>query len=131
MTAPIMKALIPLAFLITASCSTYPTDYRSRTVFGRIVSTQQVEIWLGHVTGGGMVYEVAFEHSPRTLIGLMTMPPYGQCPYNGRPREQLFRIEYAVAGDQAVYGPEDRDTSLPRHLMTSLFVLRCEPAAAR
>ncbi len=123
-----MRALIPLALFVLESCSTLPSAGLSRTVFGRIVSTREVEIWLGHVTGGGLVYEVALEQSPHRLIGLMAE---ARCPYDGRPRAQLFRIEYAVSGDRTVWGADYRGGGLPPHLMTSLFVLHCEPVGAR
>ncbi len=122
---PAITAFIPLVFLVVASCSSWPTAGRTRTVFGRIVSTPTVEVWLGHVTAEDEIYEVALEPSGHALIGLMIRRTDG-CPYNGRPREQLFRIEYAVSGGEAVLGGVDH-ASLPRHLMTRHFVLRCDP----
>ena len=86
-----------------------------------------VEIWVGHFTTEGPIYEIALDDSRHTLIGMMVfrLRLTERCPYNGRPREQLFRIEYGVSRDEAVYGAVDHGP-LPRHLMTRNFVVRCD-----
>jgi hypothetical protein len=124
---PAIKAFISLIFFIMASCASTPREEGTRIALGRIVSMPTVEIWLGHVTAEGPVYEIALDDSRQTLIGMMAMRlrPTERCPYNGRPREQLFRIEYGVSRDESVFGAVDH-SALAQHLMTRNFVVRCD-----
>jgi hypothetical protein len=119
-----MRAFSSLILLAAASCASYPYPIGPGThiVFGRIASTPTVDIWLGHVTMDDVViYEVALNNSRNTLVGFIPGPDSG-CPYNSRPREQLFRIEYMLSSDWVVYP----GAGIPRHLVTRNVVTRCD-----
>jgi hypothetical protein len=66
------------------------------------------------------IYEVALEGSRNRLVGII---PDVECPYNGRPREQLFRIEYVMSD---VWFGAYRDGPIPSHLVTRYTVFRCD-----
>lgn len=111
--------------LTSVSCASYPHGHRTRTVLGRIVSTPTVDIWTGHVMSeGNIIYEVALSDSTRSLVGMIPTAN-GRCPYNARPQEQLFRIEYNPHDEWAVSG----DIGVPRHLVTRNSIVRCDLVA--
>lgn len=121
-----MRAFVSLFFFTIAACAYVPHNGGAQVVFGRIVATPVVDLWLGHVTADGVaIYDVELRNLTHRRIGLIPTG-YASCPYSGRPREQLFRIEYA-AGSSVVY-PAGR---LSRHLVTSNEVIRCELATPR
>jgi len=122
-----MKALVPLAFLLTASCASLlrQEDLDTEIVFGRIVSAPEAEIWLGHVTATSPVYEVALEGWRNRRIGIM--PPLGgRCPWNGHPRAQLFRFEI-YRSNEVIFGGAEQ-TMLPRYMLGNYRAARCELA---
>jgi hypothetical protein len=117
-----MRAFISLILLVAASCASYPQGPGTHIIFGRIASTPTVDIWVGHVTMNDIViYEVALNNSRNRLAGFMPTPE-GRCPYNSRPLEQLFRIEYGVTSEWVVFD----DLRMPRHLVTRNMVFRCD-----
>jgi hypothetical protein len=120
-----MRAFISLISLVAASCASYPQGPGTHVIFGRIASTPTVGIWLGHVTMDDVViYEIALNDSRNRLAGFMPATDV-ECPYNSRPREQLFRIEYVISSDWVVYG-----AGLPRHLVTRNVIVRCDLVAS-
>jgi len=121
-----MRAFIPVIFLVAASCASHPQRLGDRIILGRIVSTPAVELWAGHVTvGDAVIYEVAYNNTRNQVTGIIPTSA-ARCPYNSRPGEQLFRIEYVTDGYLVVY-----DDSVPRHLRTANMVMRCDQVPPR
>ena len=122
-----MKALVSLALLLTASCASLlrQEDLDTEILYGRIVSMPEADIWLGHVMSDEPVYEVALSGYRNRRIGIMGSSR-ASCPYNGRPREQLFRIEIYVSNEVIFGGAEN--TVLPRYMHTRYRALRCDLA---
>ena len=121
-----LRALALLICLLATACATSPpgrlTRDGTRIVLGRINATPTVNILVGHVTMNDTpIYEVALEGPGNRLVAFIQSPG-AECPYNSRPREQLFRIEYGISNQWASLGHD----FVPDHLATRFMVVRCE-----
>ena len=117
-----MARLLCLGLGLTASCAGAPT-WGPELAYGRIMAMPEAEIWLGHVSVTASVYEVALNYAGNDRAGFMG-PIGNSCPWNGRPGEQLFRIEYYPSNSEVIMGGPDH-ASLPDHMLTNNRMVRC------